>query len=634
MTEPGGAEQAESVGGARETTHSATAFADRYRKDLPLMAETVPAARRTTAHDHRQLAEALGWTLVQVSKAVALGVLPPYDLKTPRWKAATVDVMVERRQELAAALDEGALLTEDELMALLELEYAAWRRGRDHDVIPGPDQGEFWSQAVAQDLAGRAASLREQIPPQPLGVRRCAELLAELTGLEVTDDDLRLLIDQGHVAEVDWYKDWPLYDTGAVRRLGTTEDGRELVTALVADRQAWLDASITTKDAAGWLGWHAKDLQRVAAEHGITAGRFGRWARVDIARLDGDADLMERVRREQLLGPDQAATHMEIRRRDFDYVLAAGWVSPVRHITREVGVRKTVDVPLYAVGDLEDALQTPGVDWEAVRAVRPGEVSPLREHTRLPARRAEVIRAFCAQLADQWQVEVWPHFWNAGDRWEIDWEQRTDARPTKAEVAAALADHRACEHTDHIVLSTAVGDVIRQARSDLEPGAAVVLDTETTGLDGVVIEIAVIDAATGQVLLDTLVNPDGVQVEDGAFAVHRIDDEALADAPRWESVLPDFLSVTRGRRILAYNAAFDAGRIAATHAHAGLEAAQLPAPDRWGCLMEAQSTWLRIGRWLPLGGGHRARGDAEDARQVLQQLAAPVDAYRAPSARP
>jgi hypothetical protein len=43
--------------------------------------------------------------------------------------------------------------------------------------------------------------------------------------------------------------------------------------------------------------------------------------------------------------------------------------------------------------------------------------------------------------------------------------------------------------------------------------------------------------------------------------------------------------------------------------------------------MEAQSVWLRIGRWLRLGGGHRAREDAEAARQVLLRLAAPADAY-------
>jgi hypothetical protein len=83
------------------------------------------------------------------------------------------------------------------------------------------------------------------------------------------------------------------------------------------------------------------------------------------------------------------------------------------------------------------------------------------------------------------------------------------------------------------------------------------------------------------------------------------------------------------------NASFDYSRIRATHAHAGLPATQLPASSRWDCLMEARSAWLRVGRWFPLGGGHRARGDAEAAREVLRHLAAPVESYRAtrPSSR-
>lgn len=60
-----------------------------------------------TAHDHKQLAAALGWTVTQVGKAVALGVLPPYDLKTPRWRAATAAALAGRREDLSAALDEG-----------------------------------------------------------------------------------------------------------------------------------------------------------------------------------------------------------------------------------------------------------------------------------------------------------------------------------------------------------------------------------------------------------------------------------------------------------------------------------------------------------------------------------------------
>lgn len=586
-------------------------------------------ARRTTAHDHKQLAAVLGWTVVLVDKAVVLGVLPAYDLKTPRWKAATVDDLAARREELAAALDAGALLTAGEMIALLGLEPGEWRRGRDHGAIPEPGRGGFWTRAAADELAGRIGELREQIPPQPLGARRCAGLLAELTGLDVTDDDFLDLANAGHVDSVDSYKDWLLFDVAAVRRLGTTEDGIAIVAGVVAGRQAWLADSITTEDAANWLGWHPRDLKRVAREHDIRPGRFGRWARTDVARLAGDEELLERVRREQLLGPEQAAMHMEIRRRDFDYVVAAGWVSPVRCATLEVGRRKTVDVPLYPVGALEDALLTPGVDWEAVGSVKAGEVSPLREFTRLPAARAVVVRAFCDRLAAEWQVEVWPHFWNAGDQWEIDWEQRADGHPTKAEVARALAAHRgASKHAGNVVLSTAVGDVIRQARADLEPGRACVVDTETSDLDGIVVEIAVIDAATGQVLLDTLVDPDGVPVEPGARAVHGISDEELADAPRWADVVPDFLAAVDGRRILAFNAAFDHSRIRATHAHAGLLAAQLPPFSRWGCLMEAQSVWLRIGRWLRLGGGHRARGDAEAARQVLLRLAAPTGGRR------
>ena len=593
------------------------------------MAESVPSVRRTTAHDHKQLAAVLGWTVIQVDKAVVLGVLPPYDLRTPRWKAATVDVLAGRRQVLAAALDEGALLTADEMMSRLGLEFGDWRRGRDAGVIPAADAGGFWSRAAADDLAARSGELKERIPPQPLGISRCAALLAELTGLEVTGADLRWLSEHGHVDVVDYYKEWALYDVAAVRRLGTTPDGRGLVAGVVAERIAWLENSITTEDAANWLEWDRRDFERATAALRITQGRFHRWARGDVARLAGDEELVERIRRERLLGPDQAAVFMEIRRTDFDYVTAAGWAEPARHVTREVGRYKAVQVPLYPVGSLEDALAMPGVDWEAVHAVRPGEESPLREFTRLPRSRAETVRAFCDQVSIRWQVEIWPHFWNAADQWEIDWEQRADGHPTKAEVAAALAAHHgASRHAGHIELSTAVGDVIRQARACLEPGAAVICDFETTDLGGVAIEVAVIDPSTGAVLLDTLINPDGVRVEDGARAVHGITDAELAHAPGWRDIAPEFLAAVEGKQILAYNARFDRDTAGITHEHAGLPAGQLPPLRQWWCLMEALSTWRRVGRWYPLGGNHRARGDAEAARQVLLQLAAPVDSYR------
>lgn len=130
------------------------------------------SAPRTTAHDRRQLAAALGWTVVQVDKAVILGVLPPHELKTPRWRGATVDDLASRRAELAVALDEAALLTEGEMMARLGLDWGDWRRGRDRGVIPGPDRSGFWSREAAEGLAARIAELRGLIPPQPLGAHR------------------------------------------------------------------------------------------------------------------------------------------------------------------------------------------------------------------------------------------------------------------------------------------------------------------------------------------------------------------------------------------------------------------------------------------------------------------------------
>jgi DNA polymerase III epsilon subunit-like protein len=157
----------------------------------------------------------------------------------------------------------------------------------------------------------------------------------------------------------------------------------------------------------------------------------------------------------------------------------------------------------------------------------------------------------------------------------------------------------------------------------LEPGAAVILDTETTDLYGVVIELAVVDAATGETLLDTLVDPAGEPIAPGAYAVHGISAEQLAGAPSWAEVLPKLLQVTKNRQVLAYNADFDQSCIATTCSTHGLDLDHLAEIGRWGCVMNRRSDWARTGRWLPLGGGHRALGDALAARDVLLGMTAP-----------
>jgi hypothetical protein len=164
----------------------------------------------------------------------------------------------------------------------------------------------------------------------------------------------------------------------------------------------------------------------------------------------------------------------------------------------------------------------------------------------------------------------------------------------------------------------------RYARRALTEARAVILDTETTGLDRPdVVEIGAVDAATGQELLSTLVKPTK-PVEDEARWVHGIRDDVLDDAPTLAQVLPELLAAVAGREVWAYNAPFDRGALAG---HAGREriagglGPHLSDPGTWWCLMDAEETWSRSDRWAPLDGDHRAVGDALAARAVTHRIA-------------
>ncbi|WP_431929853.1 3'-5' exonuclease [Nonomuraea jabiensis] len=307
--------------------------------------------------------------------------------------------------------------------------------------------------------------------------------------------------------------------------------------------------------------------------------------------------------------------------------MAAGWLAPVRQELRELRghsgrLVKDISVPLFTLGNLEDVLTVPGVDWEAVRAVRPGRPSPLREYTQLPISRATAIRGFAADLAAEHQIAVWPRWQTREDVWVVDWEPGSDGTPTREQVQQALLAHpAAARHAERVRLSSEVGDVISWARRMRQPGQAVIVDCETTDLDGVIIEIAVLAAdGSGRVLLDTLVNPGSAPISAEAHAVHGISAADLRGAPTWDQVLPRFLDAVGQSAILAYNADFDCGRVAATQRASGLDRSVLPARERWACLMQALAVWRRSHWWLPLGGAHRALGDAREADRVLATL--------------
>jgi DNA polymerase III subunit epsilon len=93
----------------------------------------------------------------------------------------------------------------------------------------------------------------------------------------------------------------------------------------------------------------------------------------------------------------------------------------------------------------------------------------------------------------------------------------------------------------------------------------IVLDTETTGLEVKkghrIIEIGCVELLerrpSGRTW-HTYLNPDRA-VDEGARAVHGIDDGFLRDKPRFRDVLDEFMAFVRGTEVIAHNANFDVG---------------------------------------------------------------------------
>lgn len=92
----------------------------------------------------------------------------------------------------------------------------------------------------------------------------------------------------------------------------------------------------------------------------------------------------------------------------------------------------------------------------------------------------------------------------------------------------------------------------------------VIFDTETTGLDPAsgdrVVEIAGVRIKGNQRLatFQSLINP-GRKISDAAFAVNKISQEMLDQAPLSVEIIPKFMDFAQGACLCSYNAGFDVG---------------------------------------------------------------------------
>jgi DNA polymerase III epsilon subunit-like protein len=177
---------------------------------------------------------------------------------------------------------------------------------------------------------------------------------------------------------------------------------------------------------------------------------------------------------------------------------------------------------------------------------------------------------------------------------------------------------------------------------------SVILDTETTGLSETaqLIEICILDFE-GNILLNERVKPS-VKVSKGAREVHGIKARDLKSCRSWPDVYREYVEVTAGKNIVAYNAKFDRRIITQT-----CRAFNLTMKKRkWYCLMLAFSElvgrtrygdykWhkLSTAAWVfdvpPNDDAHSAYGDCETtlavAKEFLQfdpELSLPLEDYK------
>lgn len=307
---------------------------------------------------------------------------------------------------------------------------------RELDVIPAPaGPGGKWTaaqaDAIAADLNQVLAAVEADVEAnRTIGAAKAADRLGGKFGLPVEYADVEALAERGRLHAVGEYKGFPLYRVAEVE----SYDDRDELAAVVDERRAWIAASLTRAEATALLGWHRDDFDAVVARCGLKPGRFNRWARDLVDDLAADVDLQEQVRVDRLVTADEACGLIDLQRRDFDHARRAGFIAPATSVEVKRG-RRYLDVPLYRVGDVEALLEVPGVDWNAVREVPPGKPSALRHLAPREPSRADVIRRFAAELADEHGVEVVASYDDRREVWRLSWaDPRLSVETVKAAV--------------------------------------------------------------------------------------------------------------------------------------------------------------------------------------------------------
>ena len=162
---------------------------------------------------------------------------------------------------------------------------------------------------------------------------------------------------------------------------------------------------------------------------------------------------------------------------------------------------------------------------------------------------------------------------------------------------------------------------------------AVVLDTETTGLDvktARIVQIGAVRLSAGEIVTDdvfeSLVNP-GMPIPPSSTEIHRIADAAVAAAPHFTDAIRSFTGWAGAGVLFGWSVGFDLAILKAEHDRHDLpwqpprsldvrHLVQLLSPNLPGLSLDVAASWLEIA----IENRHSALGDAEATALILQAL--------------
>jgi DNA polymerase-3 subunit epsilon len=130
-------------------------------------------------------------------------------------------------------------------------------------------------------------------------------------------------------------------------------------------------------------------------------------------------------------------------------------------------------------------------------------------------------------------------------------------------------------------------------RKVVAAGEFVVLDTETTSLNGEIVQIGILDNSS-RIILNRLIRPS-VEIGPEAEAIHGISNSLVANEPTFADLLDLIRPALSVAPVLSYNAVFDRKMLHHSAEAWGLEKIDWKTIQPWVCVMEAFAEWY--GEW-------------------------------------